>query len=137
MATFSPRYRPDRAAEKLDRLREALDSHGRDPGEFDVYAMQYVFVNEAGADAAWDRIAEEYLHHRRTYFEYFAESSDSDLNAGVSELDERVRALEDRWRSEAIFGTPAVVREALAAYADAWPFGDLHVIAQLHFPGMA
>lgn len=131
----APGWPRDRLADKLDTVREALAAANRDPRDFDVYLMQYLFAHEDGADAAWAAIRDGYVYVRKKYLEYFSASSDSDLDLTAADIDARLEEFEADWRSHVIHGTPDTVVEELEAYADMWP-GELHVILDSHYPGM-
>lgn len=131
-----PGWPRDRLTTKLEILQEALREVDRDPSDFDVYLMQYLFVHEDGAEAAWETIREPYTYVRKKYLEYFSASTDSDLDLTPAEIEDKVDDFVDTWRSHVILGTPAAVTSELEAYADAWP-GELHMILDSHYPGMA
>lgn len=131
-----PGWPRDRLTDKLEILAAELTDAGRDPSEFDVYLMQYLFVHDDGADAAWETIREPYLYVRKKYLEFFSASSDSDLDLTPADIEDRLDEFVDTWRTHVIHGTPAAVTEELEAYADAWP-GELHMILDSHYPGMA
>ena len=127
---------PPRMVEYYDKC---LDAAGRNPQDYHTAQLRWVHVAQS-RDQAWETAAQSLHYTAKRYAEWFAEANDKPGDAQAADnfpSVEEIIAKQDFkvFGGQAIVGTPADVRDQIAAYASRGRM--THLVCGMALAGLA